>query len=117
MSTCADCCDALCTARDAVQKWEDELAATLSKLKLTKVACTCVWQSRTRVEHVEATVRRDDILVCGTRPAVERLIKMISRKHEIKKPVIGKDTDLERSGKILNRVIGWVVTASQWRRT
>ena len=94
--------------RDAAQNWEEELAATLSKLKLTRgIACTCVWQGRTRGEHVVAMARRDDITICGKRPAVERLIKMISRKHEIKKPVVGEDADLERSGRILHRVIGW----------
>ena len=39
--------------RDAARKWEEERAATLSKLKLTRgIACTCVWpgasQRRTR---------------------------------------------------------------------
>ena len=32
---------------------------------------------------------------------------MISRKHEIKKQVIGKDADLEKSGRTWNRVIEW----------
>ena len=94
--------------RDAAQNWEEALAATLSKLKLTRgIACTCVWQGRTRGEHVVAMVRRDDITICGKRPALERLIKMISRKHEIKKPVNGEDADLKRSGRILNRVTAW----------
>ena len=39
--------------RDAVQNWEEELASTLSKLKLTiGVACSCVWQGHIRGEHV-----------------------------------------------------------------
>ena len=32
---------------------------------------------------------------------------MISRKYEIKKQVIVEDPDLEKSGRILNRVIEW----------
>ena len=32
---------------------------------------------------------------------------MISRKYEIKKPVIGEDPDLEKSGRKLNRVVEW----------
>ena len=32
---------------------------------------------------------------------------MISKKYEIKKQVIGEDPDLEKSGRILNRVIKW----------
>ena len=32
---------------------------------------------------------------------------MTSIKYEIKKQVIGEDPDLERSGRILNRVIVW----------
>ena len=32
---------------------------------------------------------------------------MTSRKYEIKKQVIGEDPDLEKSGRILNRVIEW----------
>ena len=38
---------------------------------------------------------------------VEFLIKIISRKYEINKQVIGEDPDLEKSGRILNRVIEW----------
>ena len=32
---------------------------------------------------------------------------MISRKYEIEKQVIGRDPDVEKSGRILNRVIEW----------
>ena len=32
---------------------------------------------------------------------------MISKKYEIKKQVLGEDQDLEKSGRILNRVIEW----------
>ena len=32
---------------------------------------------------------------------------MISRKYEIKKQVIGEDAHLEKTGRILNRVIKW----------
>ena len=32
---------------------------------------------------------------------------MISRKYEIKKPVIWEDPDLEKSGRKLNRVVEW----------
>ena len=45
----------------------------------------------------------DDITIGGERSGVEFLVKMISRKYEIKKQVIGEDTDLEKSGRILNR--------------
>ena len=38
---------------------------------------------------------------------MEVLIRMISKKYEIKKQVIGKDPDLEKSGRILNHVIEW----------
>ena len=48
----------------------------------------------------------------GERSVVEFLIKMTSRKYEIKKQVIGDDADLEKSGRILNGV----VSASQSRR-
>ena len=94
--------------RDAAQRWEEELAATLSKLKLSRgIACTFAWQSRTRGEHVVATVQMMTPPSVDNDQAVELLTKMISRKNEIKKPVIGEDADLEKSGQILNRVIGW----------
>ena len=35
------------------------------------------------------------------------LIRMTSKKYEIKKQVIGEDPDLEKGGRILNRVIEW----------
>ena len=93
---------------DAAQNWEEELAATLSKFKLTRgIACPSVWQCRSRGEHVVATVQGDDITIGGKRPAVQLLIKMISMKLEIKKQMMSEDTDLENSGRILNRVIEW----------
>ena len=54
-----------------------------------------------------ATVHGDDIAIGGQRSAVESLIKMISKKYEIKKQVLGRDPDLEKSGRILNRVVEW----------
>ena len=54
-----------------------------------------------------ATVHGDDITIGGQRSAVEFLVKMISKKYEIKKQVLGGDPDLEKSGRILNRVIEW----------
>ena len=48
-----------------------------------------------------------DITVGGERSAVELLIKMVSKRYEIRKQVIGEDPDLEKIGRILNRVIAW----------
>ena len=88
--------------RDSAQNWEEELASTLSDLKLTRgIACPCAWQSCTQGEHVEASVHGDNITIVGERSAVELLIEMISRKHQIYSQVIGGDADLE------NRVIRW----------
>ena len=53
------------------------------------------------------TVHGDDITIGGERSAVEFLIRKMSRTFEIKKQVIGEDADLEKSGRILNRVIEW----------
>ena len=61
-------------------------------------ACSCV-------EDIVANVHRDDITIGGERSAVEFLIRMISKKYEIKKQVIGEASDLEKSGRTLNRVI------------
>ena len=45
---------------------------------------------------------------CGWgRSAVVFLIRMISKKYETKKQVIGEDPDLEKSRRTLNRVIEW----------
>ena len=38
---------------------------------------------------------------------VEFLIKMTSKKYEIRKQVLGGDPDLEKTGRTLNRVIEW----------
>ena len=38
---------------------------------------------------------------------MELLIKLISRKYDIKKRVTGEDADLEKTGILLNRVIRW----------
>ena len=65
-------------------------------------------------EQIVATVHGDGITIGGERSAVEFLTKMISGKYEIVKQVIGGDADLEKIGRILNRV---VATASRSRRT
>ena len=83
---------------------EEELASTLSSLGLTRgSACPCVWRGRIKGEDIVATVHGDDITIGGQGSAVESLIKMISKKYEIKKQVLG----VEKSGRILNRVIEW----------
>ena len=56
-------------------------------------------------EDIVATVRGDDITIGGEQSAVEFLIKIISKRYEIKKQLIWEDPDLETSGRILNRVI------------
>ena len=49
----------------------------------------------------------DNITIGGQRSAVESLIKMISKKYEIKKQVLGGGSHLEKSRRIHNRVIEW----------
>ena len=66
---------------EAAQNWDDEIASTLSDLKLMRgIACPCVWQSCIKGEHIVATVHGDDITIGGGRSAVELCIKMTSRK-------------------------------------
>ena len=68
-NTCVDCCDTVC---DAAQNWEEELASTLSGLKLTRgSACPCVWRDRIKGKDIVATVHGDDITIGGQRSAVE----------------------------------------------
>ena len=72
----------LYVTRDAAQNWEDELASTLSDLKLTRgIACPCVWKGCIDGEHVVATVHQDDITIGGERSAVEFLMKNARSKH------------------------------------
>ena len=74
--------------------------------KLTRrSACPCVWKDCIKGEHMVATVHGDDITVGGERSAVEHPIQMTSRTYDIKKQVIGEDPDLQKMGRILNRVI------------
>ena len=94
--------------RDATQNWEEELASTLGDLGLMRGrACPCVWRGRIKGKDIVATVHGDDITIGGQRSAVESLVRMISAQYEIKKLVLGGDPDLEKSGRILNRVIEW----------
>ena len=86
----------------------EELAPTLSNLKLTRgSACPCVWKGHIKGEDIVATVHGDDITIGWQRTAVEFIIKVTSKKYEIRKQVLGGDPDLERSGRILNRVVEW----------
>ena len=64
-----------------------------------------MWKGCIKGEHIVAIVHGDDIAIGGERSVVEFFNKLISRKYEIKKQVIGEDSDLEKSGRILNRVI------------
>ena len=57
--------------RDAAQSWEEELAATLSNLKMTRgIGCPCVSGGSIKNEDVVATVHGDDIKIGGERSAV-----------------------------------------------
>ena len=47
-------------------------------------------KGRIKGEDIVATVHGDDITIGGQRSAVESLIKMISKKYEIKKQVLGE---------------------------
>ena len=66
-----------------------------------------MWRGHIKEEDIIATVHGDDITIGGERSAVECLIRMISKNYEVKKQVIEEDLDLEKSGRILNRVIKW----------
>ena len=91
------------------ETWEEELASTLSDLKLTRgSACPCVWQGCIKDEHFVTTVHGDDITICGERSVVEiPQQNYIKETIKIKKQVIGEDPDLEKSGRILNRFVDW----------
>ena len=70
-----------------------------ASLKLTRgSACPCVWRGHIKGEDIISTVHGDDITNGGERSAVESFIRMISKKYEINKRVIGEDSDLEKSG-------------------
>ena len=66
-----------------------------------------MWRGCIKGEDIVATVHGDDITVGGERSAVEQLIKIMSKRYDIKKQVIGEDPAHEKSGRILNRVIAW----------
>ena len=87
------------------QNWEEELASTLSDQKKDERERVPVCVAR--LHHIVATVHGDYITVGGERSVVEFFMKMMSRKYEIEEQVIGEDPVLEKSGRILNRVIKW----------
>ena len=66
-----------------------------------------MWKGCIKAEHIVATVQGDVMAIGGERSEVELFIKMISTKYETEKQVIGEDSDLEKSGRILNRSVEW----------
>ena len=103
--------------RDAAQNWEEELASTLSGRGLTRgSACPCVWRGRIKGEDIVATVHGDDITIGGQRTAVQFLIKVVSQKYEIRKQVLGRGPDLEKSTKNSTVSLNGIATASQSRQ-
>ena len=79
--------------RDAAQNWEEEVASTPSDDKVASTANTS-WQPCTGRHHDQWSTIGGGILQ-----------QIISRMYEIKKQVTGEDRDLQKSGRILNRVI------------
>ena len=63
-----------------------------------------------------ATVHGDDITIGGQRSAVESLIKMISKKYEIKKQVLGETQTSRRAGENSTTSLNGIVTASLLRQ-
>ena len=103
--------------RDAAQKWEEQLASTLSDLNLaSRIACPCVWPGCTRGEQTVATVHGDDITFVEGDRQWNSSSKWFQENTRSSKQVIGEDADLDKIGRILNRVIKWVALASQSRR-
>ena len=95
--------------RDAAQNCEEELASTLNGLGLTP----CVWRGRIKREDAVATVHGDDFTIGGQRTAVEFLIKMISKKYEIKKRALGETQTSRRAGEYSTASLNGIVTESQ----
>ena len=72
--------------RDVAQNWKEEVVSTLSSLKLTRgSACPCVWRGHIKGSRLLEKSQR-----------VECLIRMVSKRYEIKKQVIGEDPDFEK---------------------
>ena len=94
---------ALYGTRDAAQNWEEEPTSQADARGRMPVRVDRAHQGRAR-QGDRARRRHHDR---GERSAVELLIRKIWRKYEIKKQVIGEDADLEKCGRILNRVIEW----------
>ena len=93
--------------RDAAQNLEEKLATTPSSMNLKKgIASPCVWGA-SRANTSWPLCTGDDITIGGCHAAVECLIKMTTRILEIKKQVTGEDADLEKSGRVLIRVLKW----------
>ena len=61
------------------------------------------------------TVHGDDITIGGERSAVECLVKMMARRYEIKKQVIGDDAHLEKSGRIIKWERGGITSEADRR--
>ena len=85
-----------CT-RDAAQNWEDDLATTLSSLKLTRgCACSCVWRGHIKRVHIVATVHGDDItrggLISSAIPHQNDIEKVRDQEASDR-----EDPDLEKS--------------------
>ena len=58
-------------------------------------------------EDIIATVHGDDITIRGEKSAVESIVRMISKKVRDQEAGDREDPDLEKSGRIRNRVIKW----------
>ena len=63
-----------------------------------------------------ATVHGDDITIGGQRTAVEFLIKMISKKYEIRKQVLGETPTSRRAGGYSTVSLNGIATAPQLRQ-
>ena len=67
-------------------------------------------------EDIVATVLGDDITIGGQRSAVESFIKMISKKYEIKKQVLGETQTSRTAGEYPTASLSGIVTASLSRQ-
>ena len=85
--------------RDAAQNWKEKFASALSDLKLTRgIACPCMWQGCLTGEHFVSTLHGKDITIGGNDQQWNSSSKMMSRKYEIKKQVIGEDASCHQVG-------------------
>ena len=97
--------------RPAAQNWQNEVIDTVTSIGFeVGKASPCVFYHKER--DIMTYIHGDDFLSSGEEAALKWLQESLEKKYSISTKVIGEARHLDKSLRVLNRILKWTPTLS-----